>query len=152
MRSLKIILLLFIPYILSAQDVQMRIINKDGTLMSFPITEIRKITFTGINGITPFEIPKIVSNLLVISNYPNPFTQSTNIKYTLNERGNVAAYILDMNGRLVCNLLNEPQGEGEQTVTWDGSNVNGHSAEPGMYVCIIKFNNQVFSKKIIFIQ
>lgn len=60
--------------------------------------------------------------------YPNPFTTTTNIRYTLNQNEMVSLQVFDAQGRLVSNLVNENQVAGQHQVQFDGTNL-----ESGVY-------------------
>ena len=65
---------------------------------------------------------------------PNPFDESTVIRYTLGDRANVKVRVYDVAGRAVRTLVDsEAQTPGEHTVTWDGRNGVGTRVSPGIY-------------------
>lgn len=67
--------------------------------------------------------------------YPNPFTNETKIKFTLNKTDEVALKVYEMNGRLVRALINNNQmTEGEYQVVWDGKNSGGIDLPNGTYI------------------
>ena len=47
-----------------------------------------------------------------LSNYPNPFSYQTTIKYQISEPSQVALAVFDINGRLVVQLVDEKQEAG----------------------------------------
>ena len=53
--------------------------------------------------------------------YPNPFNPVTTLSYDLTEYSQVRIDIYDINGRLVETLMNNSQGAGQYTVTWNAS-------------------------------
>ena len=56
-------------------------------------------------------------------NYPNPFNPTTNIRFTLRERGEVLLRIYDVAGRLVETLVNDVLAVGTYSVDWKASNL-----------------------------
>ena len=76
-------------------------------------------------------------------NYPNPFNAVTNIGYNLGEAGNVTLRVYDITGRLVSTLVDEHQGHGDQTVTWDASDVSS-----GVYFCKLQTGGFSYVKKM----
>jgi len=67
--------------------------------------------------------------------YPNPFSQSTSIKYSLHEAAHVQLEVYDMYGRLVDILLSADKPAGEYLQLWTGTNSNGGTCTQGFYFC-----------------
>jgi PKD repeat protein len=67
--------------------------------------------------------------------YPNPFTETTTINYTLPESSRVNIKLYDIMGREVAELLNSNQQAGQQELT---VNKNEYNLTKGVY--IVKFN------------
>lgn len=59
--------------------------------------------------------------VLVLSNYPNPFALSTAIRYSLPHSSTVSLRVFDASGRQVAILVNEPQKAGEYSVLFNAS-------------------------------
>lgn len=59
----------------------------------------------------------------ILSSYPNPFTGSTEITFTLRKSGRVTMDIYNASGRLVKNLINKNLTAGTHTVIWDAKNL-----------------------------
>ena len=60
------------------------------------------------------------SELMQLSNYPNPFRDHTTIEYNC-PGGKVQLHLYDSQGRLLKTLVNETQGRGRYTQVLDGS-------------------------------
>lgn len=76
--------------------------------------------------------------------FPNPLGQSTLIEFTLPQNSPVTLQILDLSGREMITLVNEVQQQGAQKVVF---NTSGLPA--GVYICVLKTNEGVRTKKII---
>lgn len=70
-----------------------------------------------------------------ITNYPNPFTQSTNISFKT-AGGHTLIQIMDTMGRVLKNLVDREYEAGNYNVVFDGSGL-----QPGVYY--IRFQNMV---------
>ncbi len=77
-------------------------------------------------------------------NYPNPFNPSTTINYTLKENGFVTLSVYDILGNEVEKLVNEKQGIGLHSVTF-----NAAGLVSGVYLYKLKVNDFVSIKKMI---
>ena len=67
---------------------------------------------------------------LYITNYPNPFTSSTDIVYTLPETGKVKLVLTNMLGQTISTLVDGVQSAGSYKVTVSTSSLN---LTPGVY-------------------
>jgi uncharacterized protein (DUF1501 family) len=70
-----------------------------------------------------------------ITNYPNPFTQSTNISFKT-AGGHTLIQIMDTMGRVLKNLIDREYEAGNYNVVFDGSGL-----QPGVYY--VRFQNMV---------
>lgn len=87
-------------------------------------------------------ISSIPANNFNLINYPNPVQESTTISFNLACEANVKLELLDINGRLVENLIQSQKLSGHQTVVWNSTELN-----QGLYIIRLKVNDQtVFSK------
>lgn len=84
----------------------------------------------------------------LLQNYPNPFSHTTTIPYSLPGRrgdtetrrgGEVSTYqlinlsVYDLSGRLVATLVDGPEEAGSHTVRWDGRDSSGNQVGSGIY-------------------
>ncbi|HPK06144.1 MAG TPA: hypothetical protein PK908_09630, partial [Bacteroidales bacterium] len=90
-------LLLYQPKI-CAQEY-MRINLKNGTVMSFALSDIQKLTFDVQTGIT--EQTELVKQLLKLKAYPNPAKDHVIIEYSLIEQGDVWLEIFNSVGNTI---------------------------------------------------
>ncbi len=74
-------------------------------------------------------------------NFPNPFNQTTLIKYNLIKRGKVHIAVFDVLGRIVKSLVNNFQITGIHQVQWDGTNNRGNTLSSGIYIYRAKIIN-----------
>jgi tetratricopeptide (TPR) repeat protein len=64
---------------------------------------------------------ELLPTTISLSNYPNPFTERTTIRYTLPEGGDVHLVVYDLLGRAVQHLADGYQEAGHHEVAVDGS-------------------------------
>jgi hypothetical protein len=77
-------------------------------------------------------------------NYPNPFNPSTELTYSVKERGLVNIKVYDMLGSLITTLINEVKEPGMHSVKFDGS-----SLASGVYMYSISVNEFNAVRKMI---
>lgn len=80
----------------------------------------------------------------VKQNYPNPFSTSTNITYTIPEQSNIIITVYNTSGHKMAVIENSTKQAGTYTVQFDGS-----SLPNGDYVYHFKANNYTESNKFI---
>lgn len=91
----------------------------------------------------------ISENMLLISNYPNPFNPSTIIKYNIPRYGGsttglITLKIYDILGKEITTLVNEKKSPGTYEVTFNGSNLAS-----GIYLVVLKTDSKIKIHKII---
>jgi len=87
------------------------------------------------------------------TNYPNPFTITTTINYSVIQAGNIKLIIYDMLGREIKTLVDEYQTAGTKTVQWNGTDSKGKRVSSGTYFYQIKWKNgDASAKKMILIK
>jgi hypothetical protein len=79
-----------------------------------------------------------------LKNYPNPFNVETTISYTLKSATNVKITVYDRLGREVAVLFDGPQNEGEQSVSFNASNLPS-----GIYFYRLKTTEHTEVKKMV---
>lgn len=91
----------------------------------------------------------ISENMLLISNYPNPFNPSTIIKYNIPRYGGsttglITLKIYDILGKEITTLINEKKSPGTYEVTFNGSNLAS-----GIYLVVLKTDSKIKINKIV---
>ncbi len=85
-------------------------------------------------------------------NYPNPFPQSTTIKYGLPKKSNVNLTIFNLAGQVVRTLVNGQQTAGFKSVKWDGKNSAGAPVPQGVYFYVFKADDFEKNYKMIVVK
>ncbi|WP_051359714.1 T9SS type A sorting domain-containing protein [Adhaeribacter aquaticus] len=93
------------------------------------------------------EVPKTFT---VKQNYPNPFSASTTITYSLVKSGKVSVKIFDLTGREIATLINAQQEAGTHEVTWNGR--NGSALADGIYIYNVQVGSQQITKQMLLLR
>lgn len=88
-----------------------------------------------------------IDNSNNLSNYPNPFSQSTTITFSLQEYAYVNILIYNTNGQIVNSLINQSKDSGKYSVKWDGISSSGAPLKSGIYYYILKINGVPYVKE-----
>jgi hypothetical protein len=91
-----------------------------------------------------------VASLRLEANAPNPFIESTVIRYELPRAERVWLGIYDVRGRLVRGLVSDAlQGAGPHTSQWDGKDADGRAMSAGVYFCRLKAGEHALARAIV---
>ena len=87
-------------------------------------------------------------------NYPNPFNPSTSIMYTIGAGEPVLTNLSVFNvlGQKVATLVDEIQGPGTRTVTWEGRDDSGAKVASGVYFYRLSHGEQAEAMKMILLK
>jgi hypothetical protein len=89
----------------------------------------------------------LIINDYSICNYPNPFNQTTIIKYHISCNSQVQIQIYDINGRLIGSLIKILLSPGSYTYKWQTYNLAS-----GQYFIILKYDNNFIIRKCLLLK
>jgi hypothetical protein len=101
----------------------------------------------GIELISPYTPVGIETNSKVpegysfSGNYPNPFSESTTMRFTIKEPSDVTIMIYSTNGQLVYNYDYGKAISGNREFEWNGNSLSGSNVTEGSYICTIQISN-----------
>jgi hypothetical protein len=84
-----------------------------------------------------------------LSNYPNPFSISTQLSFEIDQPENVIITIYDVAGQEARILEKRDLPAGVHAFYWDGKNDNGKRVASGMYFYTVKTARGTSAKKVI---
>ena len=94
--------------------------------------------------------PQVFKNSL-FQNYPNPFSLSTTIAYTVARESHVDLRVFDIRGRRVKTLADETVPPGIHRSVWDMRNDTGDTVSPGVYFYLFKVGSYRSVKKMVLV-
>ena len=80
--------------------------------------------------------------------FPNPFSNSSTISFTLSQAQKVSIKIYDVNGRLLKTLANTQFEAGTQQLIWNAKNEKGNPVLSGIYFLRIDAGDYSETKKL----
>lgn len=95
--------------------------------------------------------PDIPTIFGLSTNYPNPFSHSTIIKYQLPQRADVAISIYNIKGQKIRTLISKEKEAGYHNTCWDGKDDNGVKVSNGIYFYRFETDKFKETKKMLFI-
>lgn len=90
-----------------------------------------------------------LTSLTRVSNFPNPFTKKTVIKYNLTKKSNIHLGIYNSLGMLVRTLIAGNQVTGNYQTIWDGRDNKNNIVSKGIYFYILNTDNSHYTEKIV---
>ena len=93
-----------------------------------------------------------VTELQLLQNIPNPFSERTMIGYHIPESGLVNLGVYNLGGRLINTLVATSAGGGENGVTWDGTDTQGGVVANGVYFYRLQYGNRILCRKLVLIR
>jgi len=93
--------------------------------------------------------PKVAS---VTSVQPNPFTQTTRLRFALAAVSNVSVNVFDVEGRLVKTLLETSLPPGRHEALWDGTDRHGRRVSPGVYFTSVETGTAKTRNKVVLLR
>ena len=92
-------------------------------------------------------VHEISNDELQMTNYPNPFSNSTTIRFTLSKNSKVKLNIYDMNGRLIQTLADKELSSGEHRLEFSSGNIS-----TGIYYCVLRSGEAIETRKMIILK
>jgi hypothetical protein len=87
----------------------------------------------------PTDVPDVIDGsglpreTAISSNWPNPFSSGTSIRFSLANRSHVAITVYDLLGRKVIDLVDRSMPAGVYAARWDGRDAYGNRVATGVY-------------------
>jgi len=153
MKSRLIVIFIFL-FLLNGwtQTRNLKVYLENGTVETFSIQDIKKITFKGFTNIKKTkEYSHLINKFNLLQNHPNPFNTNTIIEYKIQKSGFVNLKIYDINGKLVKTFSQNCQAGLNKTI-WDGKNSGGDLVASGIYLYQVIFENSIFAKRMILLK
>ncbi len=91
----------------------------------------------------------IIESNSLEQNIPNPFNESTQIDFKLDRISNVDLTVYNIIGQKIKTLVSGISPAGSHSVIWNATSDQGNSVFGGVYVYILKVDNNIYYKKMI---
>jgi len=84
--------------------------------------------------------------------YPNPFSNKTNIRFTLNENSNVSINIINLQGEIIKTIISDQSFvKGQHDIIWEGRDNKGNKLPAGAYFCTVETGYLFETQKLFLI-
>jgi hypothetical protein len=93
-----------------------------------------------------------VLKFALFQNYPNPFSATTKVVFSLDHHERAQVRIYDVTGRLVRTLVDRRLKVGIHRETWDGRDESGRIVASGIYFYRLQAGSKVLTKKMVLLK
>ena len=97
----------------------------------------------------PTGISEMLINSELATSYPNPFSTSLTVEYTVRHSAHVSITIYNVTGQIVNVLVNKHSPAGEYKVQWNGENQSHQNSPVGLYILKFNMDDKSFYQKIL---
>ena len=150
------------PSLASAVNGAWHLELQDGSVVKLSVGRVPELVREGAGGRALLEIfsrlsTQGISNVrlpgvTLSPNVPNPFNPSTAITFRLPAPGPVSLEVFDMRGRRVKVLFRGGAEQGNHTVYWDGTGVDGRRLASGVYFYRLQAGQESITRKMILVK
>jgi hypothetical protein len=84
--------------------------------------------------------------------YPNPFSQTANLSFSVKTPQQLAVSIYNTKGQLVRSIGSEQYTAGEHNLVWNGLDERGNQAANGVYYFKVNTGNSSAVKKVVLVK
>lgn len=105
---------------------------------------IKAIEGQNLNSIRDIVTPAVS----YLNNFPNPFNDTMTVEFELLENAKVELAIYDLKGQKIARLSNGHLKRGKHIIDWKRSVKPGFLTQSGLYLLVLKANNEVISRKL----
>jgi len=121
----------------TSYQYRLRQIDKDGVISCENYSKVITLKYDATN-----------DGLVLEQNQPNPFSNTTNIKFNTYDNRQVVLEVLDIYGNIVKSLVNNELQAGNHNYIWDGTNSRGDIMSSGTYIYRLKVGDEVSTGKM----
>jgi len=114
--------------------------------------QIAEVSATTIYTSVEDETSGLANEFNLFQNYPNPFSSSTTICYTLPINSIVSLKVFDILKKEVASLVEKTQSAGTYEVIWEGVNYKGERIKDGYYLAKFSANGRGMTQKMLFLK
>jgi alkaline phosphatase len=113
-----------------------------GLLDNTDLTPIMR-DFLGLSDFQMGLVDPTTTQKLQMNVFPNPSSSTFQLTFQLEKTAEVSLEIYSLNGQLISSLNAGKLASGTQQLTWNGNNAQGIAVMSGVYVAVVKVDNQV---------
>lgn len=115
-----------------------------------PVTGATRVTHVTRDGVVDPGWPGYPTQSRLFPPYPQPASDAVSIRFALPAFSPLEVNVYDIRGRLVRELVREPEfAAGQHVLTWDGRDDDGRRAPSGVYLVRVTYAGGVGSTRVV---
>jgi flagellar hook assembly protein FlgD len=87
-----------------------------------------------------------------LNNYPNPFSNSTELSFELAQQERVAVSIYNVAGQKARSIDKDSPPPGKHSIVWDGKDDGGQRLASGIYFYTVQTSRGVSTRKTVLVE
>ena len=84
--------------------------------------------------------------------FPNPFTRSSTIEFTVLNPTDLQFSVYSISGQLIKRIADKQYNPGQHSISWDGTNNAGSFVESGIYMLLIRAGQHSQTVKLSYLK
>jgi len=116
------------------------------------IDDVQMIEGLDVSDVLEANSTAVPSQYVLYQNYPNPFNPTTTIRFDLPKDGRVTLKIFNVNGELVCTMVESQMPAGSYAVQWDGKDDRGMPLASGLYFYQLAVDQFSATRKLLMLK
>lgn len=133
---------------ISDVDLNNKYIFVNVTELCFLILAVDPDSLTGVEQQPTVRAP--ISSFTLKGNYPNPFNPETVIEYQVHKTTRITLQVYNTLGQRIRTLGNDIHSPGLYRIVWNATNDAGNQVGAGLYFFVIKSDDRIETRKMLF--
>ncbi len=110
-------------------------------------TDSNMLNITIVNGVSNEN--DVEESNISINNYPNPFSVYNSFVFNTKREEHIKIDVYNIKGQFINTIADRPFSQGEQSVVWDGKDLNGNKCSSGVYFYKVITPEKTLTSKVI---
>jgi len=91
------------------------------------------------------------TNIKLKNCFPNPFSHTTKIEFSVTKSSNISLRIVDAKGNEIQTIVDDYLPAGDYSFTWDGRNSRNEKVSTGVYYCQLSDRYVTEAKRVVYL-
>lgn len=102
-----------------------------------------------ISNVSPDPTTSTGTKLVVKNAFPNPFTNTVALNFSVPTTGSIRARVYNDQGAVIKTIALGFGFEGDNEIFWDGTGAQGQKVAPGVYIIRLEYLDEIVAQRVI---